>query len=117
MIYFPVRSNGLKALGKFLGASWTAPNPSGLQSLAWRHRWEENHDLTLQGQLLKYNEEDCVALRLLVARISAIVEAAGAMEGVDFADRPRKQSTQLGAGLHTNFQQMIRFAHFDYKQK
>ena len=24
-VYFPVRSNSLKALGKFLGASWTAP--------------------------------------------------------------------------------------------
>ena len=29
-IYFPVRSNGLKALGSFLGAAWTAPEASGL---------------------------------------------------------------------------------------
>jgi predicted RecB family nuclease len=116
-IYFPVRSNGLKALGKFVGASWTAPNPSGLQSLVWRHLWEENHDSALREQLLKYNEEDRIALRLLVVRISAIAEAAGTLEGVDFADRPRKQSTQVGAGLHTDFEQMIPFAHFDYKQK
>jgi predicted RecB family nuclease len=116
-IYFPVRSNGLKELGKFVGASWTALNPSGLQSLLWRHLWEEGHDASLRQQLLRYNEEDCGALRLLVARISAIVEAAGALEGVDFADRPRRHSTEVGAGLHTQFEQMIKFAHFDYKQR
>jgi predicted RecB family nuclease len=116
-IYFPVRSNSLKALGKFVGASWTAPNASGLQSLVWRHLWEENHDPRLREQLLKYNEEDCLALRLLTGRISSIVGAAGTLEGVDFADRPRRHSTEVGAGLHTDFEQMIKFAHFDYKQK
>ena len=40
-IYFPVRSNTLKALGAFVGASWTEPEASGLQSLVWRYRWEE----------------------------------------------------------------------------
>ena len=39
-VYFPVRSNGLKQLGRFLGATWTDPQASGLQSLVWRHRWE-----------------------------------------------------------------------------
>jgi predicted RecB family nuclease len=116
-IYFPVRSNRLKALGRFVGASWTMPNASGLQSLVWRHLWEENHDPLLREQLLKYNEEDCLALRLLTGRISAVVEAAGALEDVEFADHPRRQSTQVGAGLHTDFEQMIKFAHFDYKRK
>jgi predicted RecB family nuclease len=116
-IYFPVRSNSLKALGSFVGASWTAPNPSGLQSIVWRYLWEENHDPLLREQLVKYNEEDCLALRLLTGRISAIVEAAGTLEGVDFADRPKRHSTEVGAGLHTEFEQMIKFAHFDYKKK
>ena len=40
-IYFPTRSNRLKELGKFLGASWEDPNASGLQSVAWRYTWEE----------------------------------------------------------------------------
>lgn len=116
-LYFPVRSNGLKALGKFVGAWWTEPNASGLQSLVWRHLWEESRDPALRQRLLKYNEEDCTALRLLVARISAIAEAAGTLEGVDFADRPKRQSTEVGTKLHTQFDQMIKFAHFDYKQK
>jgi len=32
-VYFPVQSNGLKEISKFLGARWTAANASGLQSL------------------------------------------------------------------------------------
>ena len=36
-IYFPVYSNKLKELGRYLGAEWTAPNASGLQSLVWRY--------------------------------------------------------------------------------
>ena len=34
-VYFPVRSNGLKSLGRFLGAAWADPQASGLQSLVW----------------------------------------------------------------------------------
>jgi predicted RecB family nuclease len=32
-VYFPVKSNALKELGRFLGAAWTEPESSGLQSL------------------------------------------------------------------------------------
>ena len=41
-VYFPVRSNGLKDIGHFIGAKWTSPHASGLQSLVWRHHWEHN---------------------------------------------------------------------------
>jgi predicted RecB family nuclease len=40
-VYFPVRSNGLKAIGEHLGATWSEPEASGLQSLVWRHQWED----------------------------------------------------------------------------
>ena len=49
-VYFPVRSNGLKDIGAFLGASWAEPDASGLQSLVWRHRWEESHDDGAEGE-------------------------------------------------------------------
>src|SRR5271166_1021095 len=79
-IYFPVRSNSLKDLGKYIGATWTSPDASGLQSLVWRHLWEETHDPIWKQQLLTYNQEDCNALRLLSDRISTISEAANTME-------------------------------------
>ena len=43
-VYFPVRSNGLKDIGHFIGAKWTSPQASGLQSLVWRHQWEKTQD-------------------------------------------------------------------------
>lgn len=35
-VYFPVRSNGLKALAPYAGARWTQPEATGLTSLVWR---------------------------------------------------------------------------------
>ncbi len=54
-IYFPVRSNGLKLVGRFLGAEWSDPQASGLQSLVWRHRWEAT------GRLPKMRLSSCIA--------------------------------------------------------
>ncbi|MCX7422350.1 MAG: IS66 family transposase [Planctomycetia bacterium] len=62
-IYFPTRYNGLKDVATFLGATWTAANASGIQSLAWRLAWETSGDETLKQRLLRYNQEDCLALR------------------------------------------------------
>ena len=71
-VYFPVRSNGLKPLGRFLGATWTDPQASGLQSLVWRHRWEVDADERYKQSLLQYNREDCEAVRMLVDRLAQI---------------------------------------------
>jgi len=64
-VYFPVRSNGLKDIGAFVGASWDEVDASGLQSLVWRHLWEDSHDTCLEEKLRHYNQDDCRALVLL----------------------------------------------------
>ena len=43
-VYFPVYSNRLKELGNYIGATWTSGNASGIQSLVWRHLWEDTQD-------------------------------------------------------------------------
>ena len=85
-VYFPVRSNGLKPLGRFLGAAWTDPQASGLQSLVWRHRWEVTRDERFRQSLLQYNREDCEAVRLLVDRLDQIRRDAAS----DPTDRVRQ---------------------------
>jgi len=117
IVYFPVRSNSLKDLGRFVGATWTSPDASGLQSLVWRYLWEETHDPVWKQQLLTYNREDCSALLLLTDRISAIADQAETMEGIAFTDRPKRQATEVGTQLHTQFEKIIKFAHFDYREK
>jgi predicted RecB family nuclease len=62
-VYFPTWSNGLKDVGTFLGARWSAPNASGVQCLAWRLAWESSKDEATRQRLLTYNREDCQALR------------------------------------------------------
>ena len=59
-IYFPVYSNGLKAIGRLLGFEWTDPDASGLKSIALRGRWETQHDDTVKRELERYNLEDCL---------------------------------------------------------
>ncbi|MBV9281279.1 MAG: TM0106 family RecB-like putative nuclease, partial [Chloroflexi bacterium] len=116
-IYFPVRSNGLKDIGRFLGASWSDANASGLQSLAWRYSWEESGSPDVKGKLIRYNQEDCAALRLLVGHLRTIAEHAPSLPDVDFADRPKRVATGAAERLHDDFEGILRSAHLDYDRK
>lgn len=113
-VYFPSRSNNLKKLGKLVGATWTAPDASGLQSLVWRHRWEETGAHQHQEMLVTYNREDCEALWLLAEELSKIIKSADAHVNIDFADRPKQHSTELGNEIHDKFQSILKYAHADY---
>ncbi len=116
-VYFPTRSNNLKALGKLVGASWTVPGASGLQSLVWRHHWEETGESQYRELLVTYNREDCEALWLLAEELSKIIASADAQVHIDFADRPKQHATELGNEIHKEFQSIIRYAHADYDKK
>ena len=116
-VYFPVHSNALKKLGKYLGATWTALNASGLQSLVWRHRWEETQDLAYQRQLRTYNEEDCRALQRLTDELSHIQTTADSQDHFEFAHQPKKVATGIGAEIHHHFEQILRSAHAEYARK
>ena len=94
-VYFPVRSNTLKELGKYLGATWTAPKASGLQSLVWRHRWEETQNPAYQQQLQTYNAEDCCSLLRLTDELSSLQTTAEAQDHVEFTHHPKKVATIL----------------------
>ncbi|MDP1725346.1 MAG: TM0106 family RecB-like putative nuclease [Bacteroidota bacterium] len=54
-IYFPVYSNRLKELGNYLGATWSSANASGIQSLVWRHQWNDTKDEKYKQILITYN--------------------------------------------------------------
>ncbi len=71
-VYFPLYSNRLKEIGAFIGAKWTSPDASGLQTLVWRHRWDETCHIQYKTLLLTYNEEDCRAVKLLTDELAKI---------------------------------------------
>lgn len=116
-VYFPVRSNGLKQLGRFLGAEWTDPQASGLQSLVWRHSWEARRDERYRDILLQYNHEDCEAVRLLVDRLDRIRQDAASNPAIDFAHRPKQTATELGREAHHQFERILREAQEDGRRR
>lgn len=113
-VYFPSRSNSLKDLGRFVGASWTEPLSSGLQSLVWRHYWEETQDNQYQEILITYNREDCEALWLLAEELTKIIASTDTHNNIDFADQPKQNATELGHQIHRGLQSIIEYAHADY---
>lgn len=116
-VYFPTRSNKLKDLGEFVGASWSAPYPSGLQSLVWRYRWEETRKKKFKDLLLSYNREDCHAVRLLTEDLQHLADAPESRSDVHFTDRSKQNSTALGGEIHRVFDNILNSAHLDYSQK
>lgn len=72
-IYFPVHSNGLKEIARYLGFEWTDPSASGLQSIAWRSQWEVSRDPPLREKLIAYNADDCEALSLVARTIERLL--------------------------------------------
>jgi len=116
-LYFPTRSNRLKEIGDFIGAKWTAQDASGLQSLVWRHLWEETKKEEFKQTIILYNREDCQAIKLLADEICKIKSTADRQPNIDYADKPKKYSTEIGAEIHSQFQTILRFAHANYDSK
>ncbi|MFC1717191.1 TM0106 family RecB-like putative nuclease, partial [Candidatus Poribacteria bacterium] len=116
-VYFPVRSNRLKELGDFIGASWTSPDASGLQSLVWRHYWDKTRDMKFRELLVAYNQEDCEALRMLKDELTKITESADELSGVDFATHPEQRPTEAGEEMHGQFRAILNFSSLSYDKK
>jgi predicted RecB family nuclease len=112
-VYFPVHSNGLKPLGRFLGLAWTDPLASGLQSLVWRNRWEATRDEHFKQSLLCYNREDCQAVRALVDRLDRIKRDADSDPEVEFTRRPKRISTETGKVVHGQLERILKSAQAD----
>lgn len=68
-IYFPTYSNSLKDIARYLNFTWSDPSSSGLQSLVWRRMWLQG-ERACKEKLLRYNQDDCAALR----RITEFIE-------------------------------------------
>jgi len=116
-VYFPVRSNGLKDIGHCIGAQWTSPQASGLQSLVWRHRWERTQDTTYRDLLVNYNKEDCQVLQLLTYELTKIQHSADILFEVDFADKHKQRTTEVAEEIHSQLEEMLKFARVHYDKK
>jgi transposase-like protein len=115
-VYFPVYSNRLKELSTFIGATWTSPKASGLQSLVWRYRWGETLTEKYKMLLVTYNEEDCVALKKLAESLSGMIKLE---ECVNVNEMEYWTNFKFGGNKYESdsFELITRFAYFDYQRK
>lgn len=74
-VYFPVYSNSLKDIGRFLGFEWAHENATGLQAIVGRKNWNKSKAPDIKAQLLQYNEEDCRALKHVVESIGRLISS------------------------------------------
>ncbi|MFZ2960697.1 MAG: TM0106 family RecB-like putative nuclease [Candidatus Ozemobacteraceae bacterium] len=116
-VYFPVYSNTLKDLGRHVGATWADPESSGLQSLVWRYQWENTMNSCHKESLLRYNREDCEALRLLVNRLTQISVDSASDNSIEFANRPKRHASDAGNAVHRQLDRILKSAEEDSRQR
>jgi predicted RecB family nuclease len=69
---WPTRDHSIKTLAQYLGFKWRDTHPSGAASIEWFHRWIETGDTAVRQRILDYNEDDCLATRVLLDGIRAL---------------------------------------------
>ena len=69
---WPTNDYSIKTLASYLGFRWRDESPSGAESIEWYHRWIETGDVNIKKRILKYNEDDCIATRVLLEGIYSL---------------------------------------------
>jgi DNA-directed RNA polymerase subunit RPC12/RpoP len=82
-IYVPTQSNSLKSVAGFLGFQWSDAGATGLDSILWRKQWDRDRNDEFKTRLLRYNQEDCLALKMVTDFIMSFIRdgAQGALNG------------------------------------
>ncbi|MHA3771615.1 IS66 family transposase [Verrucomicrobiota bacterium sgz303538] len=113
--YFPTYSNGLKEIAGFLGFRWSEPIASGIQTVAWRHQWEQQHDTEIKTFLTRYNLEDCDALSMLVEKIPTLSKTSirPPTRNASFSDTCN--APPESAEIYKSFETIIKSAHQSYE--
>jgi predicted RecB family nuclease len=66
---WPTNDYSIKTLATYLGFKWRDKEPSGAASIEWYHRWVETGDAAIRQRIIDYNEDDCIAMRVLLDAI------------------------------------------------
>jgi hypothetical protein len=75
-VYPPIYSNGLKELARYIGFAWADPEANGLKSIDWRKNWEKSNNENWKDRLIRYNLDDCAALKKVKAWFDSLAVTA-----------------------------------------
>ena len=120
-VYPPTYTNGLKEVATFLGFTWSCSEASGIQSIAWRKKWEMTQTSEQKDWLLQYNIEDCQALRLVKEWLSQIHTHLALEEKGDVVKIEPRDEKNIRKFGKVNFQnddlQLVNsYAYFNYQR-
>jgi len=115
-LYFPVYSNSLKDICNYLDLPWSSPNASGLQSIVWRHDYDQNKDDSYRELLQTYNLEDCLNLKGLTEQLRLVAANASHSELVRFADKEGGSMPESASNLSKQLSNILFSAHGTYEQ-
>jgi predicted RecB family nuclease len=126
--YFPLYSNRLKDVASFLRYEFNNEVRSGVGSIVCRERWEETADHGLKEALIKYNRQDCEALKTVCDFVlrSAASTSGGTIARGNTEVVPAESLRQVGEGNRPvfrkaefqcpEFELVNRCAYFDYQR-
>jgi predicted RecB family nuclease len=66
---WPTLDHSVKALAKHCGFAWRDTDPSGASSIQWFDEWVTTRNPAIKQRILDYNEDDCVAMRVVLDRM------------------------------------------------
>jgi predicted RecB family nuclease len=66
---WPTLDYSIKTLAKYCGFAWRDTDPSGASSIQWFDAWVNTRDPAVKQRILDYNEDDCVAMRVVLDRM------------------------------------------------
>ena len=72
-VEWPTNDYSIKTLAKYLGFNWRDTEPSGAASIQWYHSWVESGDPEVRQRILDYNEDDCIAMRVLLDGVAELI--------------------------------------------
>jgi len=70
---WPTYNHSIKTLAVYCGFTWRDPHPSGAASIQWFNEWVEDRDPKKLQRILDYNEDDCIATRVLKDRLVELI--------------------------------------------
>jgi hypothetical protein len=115
-IYFPLKSNSLKEIGNYIGATWNPPDLSGIKSIAWRMYWDLEKKQQFKNNLIQYNEDDCLALYKLVCFLSSVSSEKQSIDDIDcFVYSKKPRNSQKDNSIHKNLENLLKYGHTYYE--
>lgn len=63
---WPASDRSIKTLARMCGFEWRDSDPSGANSIEWFRSWQSTGDPATRERIVRYNEDDVIATRVLL---------------------------------------------------